>query len=139
MNKEPISTDTKRKAAELHWQVQQWKSQFQNLDDQLEFMSQLLDSYIFQTDLTDLSERVDDLKVRTEKTKAIKKEVRDRISRHESKLGNLLNGSDRESEPRFYNDHDKLATMVDTCTKAFQDLKSEVFSCGNDILKKRRS
>lgn len=108
------------------------------MDEQLEFTSQLLDSYIFQTDIPGFSESLEDFKARLKSIEAIKKEVRDRISKHESSLGTMLEASDSTDNRPHYRRHDSLQAMVYVCLKDFQDLKAEIFKCAGDILKRRR-
>lgn len=44
MEKEKISKGQDTKVEELHWEIQQWKSQFQFIEDELLFIARLLDS-----------------------------------------------------------------------------------------------
>ena len=72
-----------KKAEELHWEIQQWKSHFQFLNDELLFITRLLDSYVFQPNTPNLFERLQDYKTRIKQIETTKKGIRQRISQQE--------------------------------------------------------
>lgn len=138
MEKEQIITGQEKKVEELHWEIQQWKSHFQFLDDELTFIARLLGSYVFQPNTPNLFERLQDYNTRIKKVGTTKKEVRDHISKHENTLGGMLECTDSACDLSYYRKHDKLQIKVDTCLSEFQELKSEIFNYAGGILKKRK-
>lgn len=127
-----------KKVEELHWEIQQWKSHFQFLDDELLFIKRLLDGYVFQPNTPNLFERLQDYKTRIKQIETTKKSVRERISQHENTLGGMLECTDTACDLTYYRKHDKLQIKIDSCLSQFQELKSEIFNYAGGILKKRK-
>jgi hypothetical protein len=138
MQKEHISKGQEKKVEELHWEIQRWKSNFQFMDDELLFIGRLMDSYIFEPNTPNLFERLQNYKTRIKKIDALKKKVRDEISKHENTLGGMLECTDSACDLSYYRKHDKLQSQVDACFEDFQKLKSEIFNYAGGILKRRK-
>jgi len=138
VEKEQINTGQEKKVEELHWEIQQWKSHFQFMEDELTFIARLLDSYAFQPNTPNLFERLQDYKSRIKKIKTTKKEVRDHISKHENTLGGMLECTDSACDLNYYRKHETLKAKVNICFGDFQKLKSGIFNYAGGILKKRK-
>lgn len=138
MEKEQPKIGQEKKVEELHWEIQQWKSHFQFLDDELTFIERLLGSYVFQPNTPNLFERLQEYKIKIQKLETTKKKVRDYISAHENTLGGMLECMDSACDLAFYRKHDKLQLKVDDCFTEFQELKSKIFNYAGGILKKRK-
>lgn len=138
MKKENVTKKDEKKVEELHWEIQQWKSSFQFMEDEIIFIMRLLDSYIFQPNTRNLFERLQDYKVRLKKVKATKKDIQSQISKHENTLGGMLECSNGTDDLTYYQVHDALKSKVDTSYNEFQKLKSEIFNYAGGILKKRK-
>lgn len=138
MKKENINKKIEKKVEELHWEIQQWKSSFQFMEDEIIFIMHLLDSYIFQPNTRNLFERLQDYKLRLKKVKATKKDIQGQISKHENTLGGILECNDSTDDLTYYQVHDNLKNKVDTSYNEFQKLKSEIFNYAGGILKKRK-
>ena len=138
MEKEQPKIGQEKKVEELHWEIQQWKSHFQFLDDELTFIERLLGSYAFQPNTPNLFERLQEYKIKIQKLETTKKKVRDYISAHENTLGGMLECMDSACDLAFYRKHDKLQLKVDDCFTEFQELKSKIFNYAGGILKKRK-
>ena len=138
MEKEQKKIGQEKKVEELHWEIQQWKSHFQFLDDELTFIERLLGSYVFQPNTPNLFERLQEYKIKIQKLETTKKKVRDYISAHENTLGGMLECMDSACDLAFYRKHDKLQLKVDDCFTEFQELKSKIFNYAGGILKKRK-
>ncbi len=138
MEKEQKKIGQEKKVEELHWEIQQWKSHFQFLDDELTFIERLLGSYAFQPNTPNLFERLQEYKIKIQKLETTKKKVRDYISAHENTLGGMLECMDSACDLAFYRKHDKLQLKVDDCFTEFQELKSKIFNYAGGILKKRK-
>ena len=138
MDKEEISIGRDRKIEELHSEIQQWKSNFQFMDDELIFIDRLLNSYVFQPYTPNLFERLQDYKSRLKHVKIRKQEVRKNISNHENTLGGILECTDSLCDLGYYRKHDKLQATVAECLEGFQELKSGIFNYAGGILKQRK-
>lgn len=127
-----------KKVEELHWEIQQWKSHFQFLDDELLFITRLMDRYVFQPNTPNLFERLQGYKTRVKQIETTKKDVRERILQHENTLGGMLECTDSACDLTYYNKHEKLQFKIDGCVSQFQELKAEIFNYAGGILKKRK-
>tara|TARA_R110000765_G_C18839260_1_gene597769 strand:+ start:395 stop:823 length:429 start_codon:yes stop_codon:yes gene_type:complete len=138
MKKEEIKIEQKKKLEDLHWQIQQWKSNLRFMDDEIIFINRLLDSYAFQPNTPNLFERIQDFKTRLKHVTIEKKEVLKQISKHENDLGGMLECTDIQCDLGYYRKQDKLQAEVDLCLENFRQLKSEIFNYAGGILKGRK-
>tara|TARA_R110000868_G_scaffold126481_6_gene333593 strand:+ start:10453 stop:10881 length:429 start_codon:yes stop_codon:yes gene_type:complete len=138
MKKEEIKIEQKKKLEDLHWQIQQWKSNLRFMDDEIIFINRLLDSYAFQPNTPNLFERIQDFKTRLKHVTTEKKEVLKQISKHENDLGGMLECTDIQCDLGYYRKQDKLQAEVDLCLENFRQLKSEIFNYAGGILKSRK-
>ena len=139
MKKDEIHTGEKKKLEDLHWQIQQWKSNFQFMEDEILFINQLLDSYAFQPNTPNLFERIQDFKHRIKKITKANQEVHSSIVNHENNLGGILERADAKFDSSYYQKQDKLQAEVNFCLDNFRQLKSEIFNYAGGILKNRKS
>lgn len=138
MDSERIPTNQEKKVEELHWEIQQWKSSLQFMEDEIVFFLRLLGSYAFQPNTPNLFERLQDFKMRIEKSKKFTQDVKVLISKHENIMGGMLECTDSTCDISYYRKHDELGTRVDTCIANFRKLKSEIFNYAGGILKRRK-
>ena len=138
MEKEETGTEQDKKVEQLHWEIQQWKSNLQFVDDEITFISRLLDSYVFEPNTPNLFERLQDYKKRLQKEKTRKQKIRDVISQHENTLGGMLECKDDLCDLQYYRKHNELKLQVEECLIDFRELKSEIFNYAGGILKKRK-
>ncbi|SKB58611.1 hypothetical protein [Maribacter arcticus] len=121
-----------------HWDCQHWKSTLQFVDDEMVFLERLMNSYLYQPNTPDHFERVQDYQERLKKLKAIKLEVRNSISKHENKLGGILEVLDCEFNLQLSQKHEVLKAQVVDCSEIFKDLKFEINDYTTNILKNRK-
>ncbi len=132
------TTDRNKKLEDLHWDAQEWKSKFQLVRDEINFIENLLNSYVFEPNTPNLFEKLQGYKERLQKT--IKKiaRVEKGIQKHESDLGGLLECKDASCDLSFYQSHDLLELEVMGSLGNFQKLKHEIFNYAGGVLKKRK-
>ena len=106
--------------------------------DEITFIDHLLNSYAFEPNTYNLFERLQDYLERLKKVKIKKLKVIQKISKHESHLGGLLECNDDTCDLGFYQKHDSLKAEVADCMEDFQNLKAEIFNYASGILKKRK-
>lgn len=138
MEKIRVSTGSDKNPESIHWELQQWKSSLQFMQEEITFIKRLLDSYIFVPNTPNLFERLEDYKERLQQVSRRKQEVRHKISRHENTLGGMMEYSQRSWIPDFYRDHERLQVEVDQCYDRFRKLKAEIFMYAGGILKHRK-
>ncbi|GMN11764.1 hypothetical protein MTsPCn9_29470 [Croceitalea sp. MTPC9] len=138
MEEAKINKKQEKKVEALHWEIQQWKSNFKFIADELIFIHKLLDSYVFEPNTPNLFERIQGFKEQLKKRDEIKKEVQNHISRHENNLAGMLECTNVSCDFGYYQKHDELQKEVDQCHKDFQQLKAEIFNYAGGVLKKRK-
>ncbi|SFR66146.1 hypothetical protein [Maribacter stanieri] len=134
MAKQQITSKQNEKLKELHWKIQQWKTQFQVIDDEILFLERLLNSSAFKSNTPNLFERLEDYKTKIEELKYNLKTIRNSISVHENSLGKILDVSENKNNQQYYQVHNQLNTDISNCYKNFQTLKSEIFNYTGTIL-----
>jgi hypothetical protein len=131
--------DKEEQLAQLHWRIQQWKSHLQFMEDEILFITRLLQSSAFKTNTPNLFERIQNYGTRIESLNLRSQEIKTAISIHENDLG----GDWDRTTPTLGSDDnkrsDKLQAEVDKCLEHFQNLKSEIFNYAGGILKTRSS
>lgn len=133
--------NTKQQAAkvdDLYLDTKRWKSALQFTADEMLFLERLLNSYVFEPNTPNLFERLRDYLERLAKTVHHKKEVTDRIRKHERGLGGMLECMDSACDLEYYRKHEQLKAEVVSFQETFRELKSEVFNYAGGILKKRK-
>ncbi len=113
---------------ELHWEIQDWKSQFQAMDDSMIMLEEVLNSGVYRSNTLNLFERMQDYKTRMQAFKTVKYEIRQAISRHESQLGAVDIYSFIALEPGFSQDHDALKTSVENTLIQYHRIKTEILN-----------
>lgn len=126
------------KVEELYRDTKRWKSCFQFNSDEMLFIERLLNSYVFEPNTPNLFERLRDFQERLKKTIAAKKDVTDRIRKHEANLGGMLECTDSSCDLEYYNKHQQLKAEVNGFQEDFRQLKSEIFNYAGGILKTKK-
>ncbi|WP_394973073.1 hypothetical protein [uncultured Croceitalea sp.] len=127
-----------KKIEELHYELQDWKSNLHFIKDEIKFINQLLNSYVFQPNTPNLFERLQDYQHRLKKIKKSKTELQKAIAQHENNLGGMIECTDEYCDLQYYKKHDTLKTKIVDSIIRFKDLKSEIFNYAGGILKKRK-
>lgn len=123
---------------ELHCDSKQWQSHLRLMQDELNFLHHLLNSYVFEPNTPNLFERLQDFIVRLKKARTNKLEVRKMVSQHEKDLGGMLECIDSKCFLAYYRKHEKIEAEVVSCMENFQNLKTEIFEYAGSILKRRK-
>ena|SRR5690606_30050962 len=137
MENKSVPSDPNRKIDWLHWHIQHWKSDLQFMEDESIFIEQLLNSHIFDSNTLNLFERLQDFLGRLDVFKLRKIKLEKAISKHESRLGSIMETSDKVFFDAYNQRHDDLEMEVLACTDDFKGLKTEIFNYVGGILKRR--
>ncbi|SHJ86624.1 hypothetical protein [Maribacter aquivivus] len=134
MAKQQITSKQNEKLKELHWKIQQWKIQFQVIDDEILFLERLLNSSAFKSNTPNLFERLEGYKTKIEELKYNIKTIRNSISVHENSLGEMFDVPENNNNQYYYQAHNQLKSNMSDCFKKFQILKCEIFNYTGTIL-----
>ncbi len=132
-----INLSKVKTVGDLHWEVQQWKSLLQFMDDEYIFIERLLSSSVFKDNTPNLFERLHDFNTRLQQANNRNHDIKVQIARHENNLGNLSEIEDLETNSDYYKKNHQLQVEVKECLNSFKDLKAEVFNYVGGLLKKR--
>ncbi len=122
----------------IHFDVLEWKSSLYFIKDEIFFINQLLNSYVFEPITPNLFEQLHEFRLQIEKIELILEELSDQIKKHENQLGGMME-CDTISCDHFYNkNHESLSDALRDFYKNFRKLKSEVFSYVGGILRKNK-
>lgn len=138
MKSSTTKSDREKTVEELHWESTKWKSQFLHMEDELLFITRLLNSYVFEPNTPNLFERLLDYKTRTREVDKRKDVVHGHLIKHESELGGILECTDRGRDELYFKKHDELKANVKSCLSDFQCLKTEIFNYAGGILRKHK-
>ncbi len=127
-----------KKVEDLHADCRNWKSKLKFLDNEILFMKNLLNSYVFEPTTPNLFERLQDYLFRLKKTRNGMSKININISKHENDLGGMLECADDACDLDFYQKHETLKAEVVDFMEDFQNLKAEVFNYAGGVLKKRK-
>lgn len=134
MEKKNTATDNGNNTPLLHWKIQQWKTKFQLMDDEIIFIKRLLDSNAFKPHIPNLFERLQDYKTRLGLIEKRNAAIRTQISVHENNLGGSLEVPESSLSEENIKKNNSLQLEVDTCQGDYQNLKSEIFNYTGSIL-----
>ncbi|MCG2461763.1 hypothetical protein K8352_13475 [Flavobacteriaceae bacterium F89] len=127
-----------QKMKKLYWHVQHWKSDLQFMEDETNFVEQLLNSDIFKPNMPNQFERMQDYLGRLDEFKERKTRLGKVILKHENRLGSLLERYDDDAlKTSIFLRQDDLEMEVLSCTDDFKNLKAEIFNYVGGTLKKR--
>lgn len=132
-----ISLSKVKKVGDLHWEVQQWKSLLQFMDDEYIFIERLLSSSVFKDNTPNLFERLHDFNTRLQEANIRNHDIKVQIARHENNLGNLSEIDEIETNSEYSKKNSQLQKEVEECLNNFKNLKAEVFNYVGGLLKKR--
>ncbi|RTE52425.1 hypothetical protein EHW67_19810 [Arenibacter aquaticus] len=132
-----ISLSKVKKVGDLHWEVQQWKSLLQFMDDEYIFIERLLSSSVFKDNTPNLFERLHDFNTRLQKANNNNHDLKVQIARHENNLGNLSEIDEIATNSEYFKKNSQIQKEVEECLNNFKNLKAEVFNYVGGLLKKR--
>lgn len=126
-----------KKVGDLHWEVQQWKSLLQFMDNEYIFIERLLSASVFKDNTPNLYERLHGYKTRLQEANNRNHDIKTQIARHENSLGNLSEIEEIEINSAYFKKNHNLQKEVEECLNNFKNLKAEVFNYVGGLLKKR--
>lgn len=131
-------TKTEDRLKNFHFDRIEWKSGLQFIEGEIQFINQLLNSYVFEPNTPNLFERLQEFKTQIEEIELDIAGIHAEIRKQESELGGMLE-CDTVSCDTFYDQkHTSLKKMTNLFLKRYKTFKAEVFSYAGGILKKKK-
>ena len=138
MEKSKIKPEQEKKVELLYAESHNWKSSLFLVSDEVTFIDNLLNSYVFEPNTPNLFERLQKYQAQIKKIKERKIVVLDSIDKHQKDLGGMLECTDYACDLGYYQKHEAIKAEVVGFLENFQLLKSEIFNYAGGILKKRK-
>ncbi|MEB8329890.1 hypothetical protein OO009_11035 [Flavobacteriaceae bacterium KMM 6897] len=138
MEKSNINTAQEKKVELLYAESLNWKSSLHLVIDEVSFIENLLNSYLFEPNTPNLFERLQTYQAQIKKNKERKVAVLKAIDKHRKDLGGMLECTDYACDLSYFQKHEALKAEVVSFLENFQLLKSEIFNYAGGILKKRK-
>ena len=138
MEKSKIKPEQEKKVELLYAESHNWKSSLYLVSDEVAFIDNLLNSYVFEPNTPNLFERLQKYQAQIKKNKERKIVVLDSIDKHQKDLGGMLECTDYACDLGYYQKHEAIKAEVVGFLENFQLLKSEIFNYAGGILKKRK-
>ena len=138
MEKSKIKPEQEKKVELLYAESHNWKSSLFLVSDEVTFIDNLLNSYVFEPNTPNLFERLQKYQAQIKKNQERKNVVLDSIDKHQKDLGGMLECTDYACDLGYYQKHEAIKAEVVGFLENFQVLKSEIFNYAGGILKKRK-
>lgn len=129
----------KTEAKEIHFEMLEWKSGLQFIAEEIQFINQLLNSYIFEPNTPNLFERLQEFKLQMAKIEEEIQEITSSISKHENELGGMMECDTLSCDVFYTEKHSSLKKAIEKFYKKYGVLKGEVFNYAGGILKKNKN
>ena len=130
--------DQNKKLDVLYADCKYWISTFKFTEDEIVFITKLLESYVFEPNTPNLFERLQDYLKRIKQIEIENTRVKKRVIDHENKLGGMLECVNDACDLTFYNKHNLIKAEVNNCNEIFKVLKAEIFNYAGGILKSKK-
>ncbi|SHJ30942.1 hypothetical protein [Aquimarina spongiae] len=123
----------------IHLDTLAWKSSLEFVESEIQFIQQLLNSYVFEPKTPNLFERLQEFKVQLSKVTEEVEGLKNGIRKHESELGGILECDTISESHSYYQEHELMNMTFEKFYRNFRKLKSEVFSYAGTILKSNKN
>jgi hypothetical protein len=127
---------SKKEIKEIHLDILKWKSSLRFIEGEIQFINQLLNSYVFEPDTPNLFERLQEFKKQIEAIEKEMQNINQDIRTHESKLGGMLECDTISCDNFYYKNHTSVWRTFDDFYKNFSRSKSEIFLYAGGVLRK---
>ena len=136
--KPTIKPTSEKELKQIHLDALEWKSSLHFIENEIQFIDQLLNSYVFEPNTPNLFERLQEYKKQISKIEEEIQNLHQNIRKHESELGGMLECDTVSCDHEYYQEHELLETTYNKFYKKFRELKSNVFGYAGGILRTKK-
>lgn len=137
--KTTAQSSSEKELKTIHIDTLEWKSNLQFIENEIQFINQLLNSYVFEPTTPNLFERLQEYKKQIVDTEEEILKMKEGIRKHENQLGGMLECDTISCDNSYYQEHELMKMSYDQLFKNFRKLKSEIFGYAGGILKQRKN
>lgn len=130
-----INSASEKELKDFHLDTLDWKSSIQFIETEIQFIKQLLNSYVFEPNTPNLFERLQEFKSQIEDVETKIQTIHLEIRKHESELGGMLECDTVSCDTAYYKEHNRLKNQFNDFYKKFRELKSKIFTYAGGVLK----
>ena len=134
-----ITQITEKQLKHIHFVTLEWKSSLEFIKGEIQFIQQLLNSYVFEPNTPNLFERLEEYKEQLSKIVVEADQLMKSIRKHESELGGILECDTIAEDHSYYQEHELMNVTFEKFYKNFRKLKADVFAYAANILKRRKN
>ena len=128
-----------KKIQDLHFELQQWQSNIDFIQDEIQFMDKLLHSYVFEPRTPNLFERLEQFKKGLLVSKENQESLKVEIINHENEIGGIMECSSLSIlDSEYCKKHEALKEKILRYFEDYHKLKSAVYAYAGSILKQRK-
>jgi hypothetical protein len=125
-----------KKIQELYQELQKWKSYIHFIDDEMQFIDRLLNSYVFEPRTPNLFERLELFKQKFTQSKNDKKRIKKLITQHEGEMAGILECTTTSCDSAYCQKHKDFLKRVSEYVEDYLLLKSEVYTYAGSVLRR---
>ncbi|GGX18809.1 hypothetical protein [Aquimarina muelleri] len=133
-----INGTSEKELKDFHLDILDWKSSIQFIETEIQFVKQLLNSYVFEPNTPNLFEKLQEFKDQMEDVENEIQAIHLGIRKHENELGGMLECDTISCDTVYYKEHDRLSNLFNDFYKKFRQLKLKTFSYAGGILKNNK-
>lgn len=124
---------------ELQDDTSRWEDLFQINTEEIRFLKKFLSSDIFEGNIPNLYEKLQDFFMEVEELKAEKIELHEQLRNHRNDLNGMMECEDISCETFYYTQHQNLSDKIEKHLEKVQDLKMKIIRFSTPLLKKNNS
>lgn len=128
--------DREKEVQELYQELQKWKSYIHFIDDEMQFIDRLLNSYVFEPRTPNLFERLELFKQKFAQSKNEKRKIKRLIAQHEGKMAGILECTTTSCDSSYRQKHKDFLKKVSEYVEHYLMLKSEIYTYAGSVLKR---
>lgn len=121
---------------ELQDDTSRWEDLFQINTEEIRFLKNFLSSDIFEGNIPNLYERLQDFFMEVEKLKAEKIDLHEQLRNHKNDLNGMMECEDISCETFYYTQHQNLSDRIEKHLEKVQELKMKIIRFSTPLLKK---
>ncbi len=135
--KTAVTHPLEKELKEIHLDTLDWKSSLHFIEVEIQFINQLLNSYVFEPTTPNLFERLHDFKEEVIKIEDEIIYIYKSIQKHENQLGGMLERDTISTDHSYYQEHELMKITFFDFYKNFRKLKASIFNYTGGILRKK--
>jgi hypothetical protein len=120
--------------ANLHTLNKQWQSEINFLDDEMKFMSDLLDKFFINLIKEEHVNRIQLIKMQLNTLGHLRQNIKGDILKHQANIEDVINNVSEKSDGFLALEDERMSDELNDLSKSFKNLKKEIFDITRVLL-----